>query len=929
MRERFLKQFAGWHAAHPWRMAAVALVITLVFAGFASKLTVSMRWSDLLPGNDPRTIQYNKIIDEFTTATSIVIVVQGEEMQIKHFADALAPQLLALKDTSQNQNMQKQIAKLRSKNASTEEIVQLQDRINKSLIRRVDYKREIEFLKDHGLRLIKADDLRNIQDVFSDPNLSGLLFNLNNAMEREYTQREESLSSREKEDGAVGFLDGISGMVALLQSAADGEVISNGMIDAAIDRLLIGEPYFLSYDRKALILNAVPTFSVVDARLMVEGTNAVQALLDNTLKSFPDVEAGLTGMIPLGRDEMVYAEQSLGATTGIAVIAILILLIIAFRMWIAPLLAIGSLLIGIIWAVGLTALLVGQLNIMTQMMAVILLGLGIDFSVHLISGFTERRALGDSIEASLQHTFVTNGKGIITGGVTTAFAFLTLIISSSRGMKEMGIVTGLGLLAILAATFLVLPVFLVFRERAVDRRLAKGLKVVQHRDLSFGFMGCIGEGLAKRKWLTLGIAIGLTLFMAWQASQITFDQNYLNMEPKGLKSVTLNDTILDKFDLSMDYGLILTDSPAQSRSLAKEARRLGSVAMVEDIGAYLPSMEEQIRRGEIIRSIKTCIEKTEIRRYFSQANLKVLQTEVERLEMNIIEMQDMAFMGMQTKVENKCAELVGDPDQPEIANIFALLKSTLEQREAQSRLADLHRQLAPRYHAAVMRLTQPGTLAITDLPESVLDRYANRDRSQFLMTVYPSSSIWIDLSFMQRFTADMEGITPHVTGMPSIFHALIQVIGKDGRNALLLTVVVVFFLLWADFRNPRHALLAMIPLAAGAVWMVGLMRLFGLQFTVINVMGLPMIIGIGIDDGVHIVHRWVAEGRSNLRLVFASTGKAILLTSLTTMLGFGSLVFSIWRGFGSLGGALFLGVAACFMTTTLFLAALLSQRNGK
>jgi len=926
MRDRILKHFAQFHAAHPWRMAAAALLMTLLAAVLSTQLSVSMRWSDLLPSHDPRTVQYNKIIDEFATATSIVIVAQGDEAEIKAFANALAPQLLTLRDTSQNQNMRKQIDKLRSKNAAAEAIAALQARIDKPLIRRVDYKREVGFLRDHGLRLIKADDLKNIQEVFTDPNLSGLLFNLNNAMEKEYTQREEALSSREKEDGAVAFLDGLSGVVDLLQTAAAGDPVPDRMIDAAIDRLLIGEPYFLSYDRKALILNAVPTFSVVDMNLMVHGTDAVQALVDKTLMDFPGVEAGLTGMIPLGRDEMVYSEQSLGATTGIAVVAILVLLIVAFRMWIAPLFAMGSLLLGIVWAMGLTAVLVGQLNIMTQMMSVILLGLGIDFSVHMISGFTERRALGHSIEQALEHTFVTNGKGIITGGMTTAFAFLTLVISSSRGMKEMGLVTGLGLLAILLATFLILPVFLVFRERAVDRKVARGKKIIQQKDLSFAFMGRIGQALSQRKWLALGTAIAFTLLMVWQASEITFDQNYLNMEPKGLKSVTLNDTILDKFDLSMDYGLILADSPEESGRLAAVARQLGSVAMVEEIGAYLPSVEAQAERGALIASIAQELNKTATRSRFTRTDFESLLTEVARLEMNVMEMQDMAFMGLQSKVENKCAELVGNPDRPELANRFTPLKSALTDASVRPGLEGLHQKLAPRYRAAVRRMAQPAVLTLEDLPESVVDRYGNKDRSQFLMTVYPSGSIWSDLSFMEGFTSDMEGITPNVTGMPSIFHALIQVIGRDGRNALLLTVLVVFFLLWLDFRNPRHALLAMIPLAAGVVWMVGLMKIVGLQFTVINVMGLPMIVGIGIDDGVHIVHRWVAEGRSNLRLVFASTGKAILLTSLTTMLGFGSLVFSIYRGFGSLGGALFLGVAACFMTTVLFLAALLRQK---
>ena len=153
--------------------------------------------------------------------------------------------------------------------------------------------------------------------------------------------------------------------------------------------------------------------------------------------------------------------------------------------------------------------------------------------------------------------------------------------------------------------------------------------------------------------------------------------------------------------------------------------------------------------------------------------------------------------------------------------------------------------------------------------------------------------------------------------------ALIDIIGRDGRSAMILTLVIVFLLLWADFRNPRHALFAMIPLTVGLVWMVGLMKLTGQQFTVMNVMGLPMILGIGIDDGVHIVHRWVSEGKGHIRTVFASTGKAILLTSLTTMLGFGSLVFSVWRGFGHLGAALFVGVGACFLTTILILSGIL------
>ena len=103
------------------------------------------------------------------------------------------------------------------------------------------------------------------------------------------------------------------------------------------------------------------------------------------------------------------------------------------------------------------------------------------------------------------------------------------------------------------------------------------------------------------------------------------------------------------------------------------------------------------------------------------------------------------------------------------------------------------------------------------------------------------------------------------------------------------------------------------------------MELCGLKLTMVNVIGLPLILGIGIDDGVHILHRYHGEGPGSLRKVFTSTGKAVLLTSITTMLAFGSLVFATYRGLGSLGSALFIGVATCLLTSVFMLPAMIGM----
>lgn len=947
MRDRLLLSLAAWHSNHPNRMLLVAALITVVMIGMATRLSVTMRWSDILPARDRRTIEYNKIVDEFVSATSIIIVVQGDERRMKRFADELAPRILSATDTLKNHATRRQIgretaklAKLKSRSGAKTEIdeiessiAELRSHIDRRLVRRVDYKTEVEFLKNHGLMLIEQDDLNNLSELYTNPNLSGLLFNLNQAMEKEYVGKRESISTRVREDRAVAYLDGLRELIHCLERSVGIEPPSREDILSAADRLLIGEPYFLSYDRSCLVMEIIPNFTIMDMALLITGTEIIQGIVDETLERYPHLRAGLTGMIPISHDEMVYSERSLGYTSLIALAAILILLIVSMRMWVAPVFAMANLLLGIVWAIGINGILVGQLNIMTQMMTVILLGLGIDYSIHLIAGFTEWRAAGMTVHDALANTFIKSGKAIVTGALTTSFAFFSMIISSSRGMKEMGIVTATGLMAILLSTFLILPVFLVFRERRIDKRRQSGETRFVQRDLSFSFLGRLGQWLGHHHQLSIAASAVLTLLLIWSASRITFDQNYLNIEPKGLPSVTLQDTIITKFDLDMNQALILTDSPDASRILASRLRELSSVAMTDDIGQYLPSDHQQRIRAQIIEKIRKTMVDIRIEPEIDSGLMPFIRNEITRLEMNIMEIQDMAFLGGQDLVDGKCRSLVGDPENSASVNLIDRFRAAIDENPARARkgFSRFQRHFAPYFQASVIGMTGIEPIELLDLPKSILNRYSNDSHSQFLVTVYAAGALWQDAGFLRRFVDDLNRITDRATGMPPIFRALIEIIGQDGKRAMMLTLVVVFILLCFDFRRPKYALISMIPLAGGVVWMVGLMAITGQRFTVMNVMGLPMIIGIGIDDGVHIVHRWLHEGKGRLHTVFSSTGKAILLTTLTTMLAFGSLIFSIWRGFGHLGGALFVGVAACFLTTLLILSGIIGvfERRDK
>src|SRR5665648_371799 len=907
MRDNILKALAKLHAQHPWKMVIVVLIITIIMGAFAAQLEQSMRWTDLLPTKSEKTIQYNKVINEFVTATNIIVVVEGEEEKIKAFTEAVVPQIKLASDPKDG----------------------------KLYTKRIDYKQDVDFIREHGLMLIKADDLQNIKELYQNPNLVPLLTNINNSFEKEYVGKEESISTREKEDNTIIILDGISNLISVMQNYSSGKIHSPEEAQKAIDKLLLGEPYLLSYDKQALIINVIPNFSMTDMSKMISGTDTIQKVIDKILKDFPGVKAGLTGMIPLGRDEMVYGEQSMGYTSIFAFIAILILLILSFRMWAAPLFALLNLVVGLIWAIGLTTILVKSLNIMTSMVAVILIGLGIDFSIHIISIFTESRSMGKPINIAMEETFLKSGKGILTAGLTTCAAFLALVISSSRGMKEMGIVSSTGLLAILIVTFLFLPSLLVLRERRLEKKLAKGKIKTKpaYKDISFQSFGKSCNWLSRRYSATLICVVLITIFLLVSASRISFDHNYMNMEPKGLTSISLQDTILDKFDLSMDYALIVTDSIEESREMTKKLKNIKSAAMVDDISMYLPSYEEQQKRIPHIREINQAISSTTLKDGLTEAEFNQLLSELDRLEMNIMEIQDMAFIGGQDKVDRKCSEIVGNPNDPQPLSIITQFVDFLEnnRQSGLKGLKEFQKYAAPYFKESVHKMASTENIVLDDLPASILDRYANKNRAQFLITIFPSGNMWTDLNFLQRFTSDLNRISDKATGMPPVMQELFRVIGNDGKNAAILTVLVVFLLLWLDFRSFKYATIAMIPLVAGVIWMVGLMHLVGMQLTVVNVMALPMILGIGIDDGVHIVHRWRIEGSKKVNKIFASTGKAIFLTSITTMLAFGSLIFSIWRGFGSLGGAMFIGVGTCFLCTVIILSGIIGflERKNK
>ncbi len=894
MRKRLLRNWARFAAIHPWWVIGGLLVVTLLAFFSASRLRLDMRWSDLLPMRDPMAREFDRILNEYKSASTSIIVVQGPENQIKQFADEIAPQVERLED----------------------------------LVERVDYKIDDDFFAEHGFMLAEARDLEKRVEMFEDLNLIPFLTSINDNFEEEYIADEEALSTREKEDNAVRSLDGLHYWLLTMDTfVSKPEVANQALADSAVERFLVGDPYFISQDKRILLMTVKPTFSSIDIEKDVASTDSIQAIIDKILPDFPGVRAGLTGTIPLQRDEMKYNLRDMRVSFVLAIVLVLVLFVLTFRMWSTPILAGLSLVIAIIITAGIVGIYPGRLNLMTIMFAVILVGLGIDYSIHIISVYSERRTIDRDSVSAMEQTLLRAGGGIITGALTTAAAFFALSISVTRGIKEMGIVLGIGILCSMATTIIGLPALLVARERFLSKMKKRSVKPV---NIEFKALEHFGRSISRRPLLYLIIGLVLTAFFLYQSTRVQFDFNMLNMEPKGLPSVELQDTIINAFDLSPDFAMVTASSIEESWEIAQRAKEMPSFSLVENIGDYCPPGELQLKRRPFVQRIRESLKANKEEALITYSNVDEIIWQLERLDMNIYELSQLAFIGGQDKVDSKCKGIIGDPEAENPDNIILNIVSKIRQNPgvAVSQLSLFQRLYYPILRLKLYKMANPEFITLNQLPEHIKNRYMNEKGDRFLVTIYGNDQVW-NYEFLKRFSEQLERVSPKITGTPPIVLRLIRYIGRDGLRSTILTVFIVFFLLWVDFRSIRMALLGLIPLIAGGIWMIGLLKTFGMMLTMINVMGIPMIVGIGIDDGVHILHRYRVEGLHGTPVVLKSTGKAVLLTSLTTMVGFGALTIAKYRGFISLGALLVFGVGACFITTVLFLPSIINLTLGR
>jgi hypothetical protein len=902
MRQKIFDMLALMTGKHPWLVMLGALVLTVVSLGLSENLRMETRVLDLLPADDPVAVQYNDIINQYSSASQIMVGINGDDRK----------EMIALAE---------EIKKRAGAAVYTDK-----DTGEKTpYIKRVIARADVEFLSEHGLMLSKVRDLENVEELYQNLDMGPMLTAYNDFLEREYIEDSGSVTEREKEDRAI---DGLKNIITWLEGVLQvdkGDRQLDDYVDRATDLLTMGNPYMFSDDNELLLVLITPAISVDRTEETLDGTASLSDIVRDIQKEHKSVQVRMTGMPILMMEEMDYVMGDMGISSVVSLVLVLALFILAFRMWTSPLLAIVNLLLGIIWTSGVIAIVFGRLNLFTAMFAVILIGLGIDFAIHLNAAFSTARSRGDNIVDSLRAMYRNSGPGVITGALTTAAAFFALAFTGLDALIELGVVLGAGIVLTMVASLTVLPAMYVVHVR-VSERLSKNkaLKPKPIR-LTFPFLASLGQTIYKRPWPVLLVFLIITAGFGYAFKDAEFEKDMLEMEPEEMPSVHLHREILKRFELHPDFAMTISKSFEETRPIVKKMKKNRLVGRVDAITEYLPSEKQQKRRTRILERIDermTAMLEPPEDEGADRANpdTKLFLGELDRLQMNVQEIGQMAFASVKNRLHRTCERLTGGEDEK--FSVILGLKEQLENLSGlETKMTAYQDAYVPVLAGKMKKMANTAPIGMETIPENIKERYMSKTGNN-LITIYSSVDLWHG-DKTQLFLDATSNASDKVTGTAILNDRLITLVGEKGTIGIFLALGTIFLILLVDFRSLSYAVLGMVPLVGGFIWMVGLFVLFGWKFDVANVEALPLILGIGIDDAVHILHAVKRRGMNNLPDILRHTGRALLLTSLTTSIAFGAIAFSSHRGFAGMGMLLVLGVVSCFIASVVLLPAVM------
>ncbi|MHC1742271.1 MAG: MMPL family transporter [Syntrophobacteraceae bacterium] len=670
------------------------------------------------------------------------------------------------------------------------------------------------------------------------------------------------------------------------------------------------EGYFWEGKQRYLMVFVYPQES---AKRQNEALRRLREIVGEVRSQFPDVAAGVTGQEAINNDEIGMVMKDMTRATFLALGCILALMVFLMRGIRRPVCEMVCLLVGLSWTFGFTTVFIGHLTILSVVFAPLLCGLGVDYGIHWFARY-EEELLNHPADPELVVKAVTerSGTGILIAGCSAALSFLPFVLTGFRGLVELGLITGIGLLLILFSTFTVLPALsvLVSQPRPKWR---SAMASASPRDLI--------RLTPKGRRTILVTTLLLSVLFLWSALKVHFDLNPLRLQAESAESVVWEKSLIANSERSVLSAATLASSIDEVSTKTRAFLRLPSVSEVESIFTLLPKDQEE--KIGLLRGLVPLL---------PEIKPSVLQNKPADLAEVLKILERIGFKMRPDTAATQGADKKLSDDMAQIRRLIDEINTVTQKRpDALERFFEYRRQFRDdllQTWGTLRKGLTTSPMGIENLPQAVREWFFNDGK--FLLRIYPKDSIW-EKGALTRFVNDLQSADKSVVGDPVSLYTFAFAFRDASIKASAYSIIAVLILLLATLRRISHSLLALSPLVFGTLWTVGVMGLVDIQFNLANSVFMPLIVGAGVEYGVIIIHRW-REGNAEPGHLPLSTGKGVILAALTTTIGFGMLMISRHRGIFSLGFVAWTGslcvLAAAILVLPTLLGALAPPRSA-
>ena len=741
-----------------------------------------------------------------------------------------------------------------------------------------------EFMDDHALLFLPPDDLDSLvsnlaeaqpflTSIARDPNLRGLFSLLTNA-----------LNENEALPGSM------SRFTNLLSDAIDSTLDGQSLPVAWRDEML-------NLDRDDTLYNIIfiqgrQNFgeSLPNAKIIQEIRSVIDAL-EHAQKS--QVEIRLTGQIPLDHGEIESAMESASLAGAMAAVLLLLVLIFGVRSLRIILATYLTMMIGLIWTAAYAALTVGQYNTISIVFLVMFIGLGVDFAIHLSLRYQE--AIGSQPKKdALLSTSLKVGPAISLCGFTSALGFLAFVPTEYLGLAELGIISGGGMIIAVAVSLTVIPAFFAIVDEPDHLPRPVYLSVLS--DLLYRYRKAVVV-------MTFAVA-GLVTYVAKDAY---FDYSTLSLKDQNSEAMTTFRE-LQQEDVITEYAIsyVAADMAAAER-VKKKLLQLDSVSEVMIPQDYVPDDQEE--KLTILEDAQIILASA----FYAEVN-HAAYGDLERDEL-IQQLLAASEVFLRTPVADAELKQAIERLHRSLGKL-AISDTHIQQAFETNVIAPALKDLAWLENAV-----STGQVELGDLPEKFRRRLVS-EHGEVVVTITPREDI-VDVTALRRFTREVQSIVEDATGRPVVDLGVGEIVVTAFQQATAIAVTSIMVVLLLALRSFVDAILVFIPLTLTAMITFATSVMIDLPLNMANVIVVPLIFGLGVDSGIHVVQRF-RESPDIRDLVKSSTPRAVFLSTLTTLGTFGALCFSSHQGIYSIGVLLTFALSSLMVLTLVSLPALLS-----